>query len=88
MRAEDLGDLQALVRSRLVPGFAERADIESDVRDCAEDLGLSPEDAVVEVRRSWEERSSVESGWTDNGDYGRLRYAFDELSAETLLAEQ
>lgn len=86
MRAEDLGDLQALVRSRLVPGFAERDEVESDARDWAEDLGLSPEEAVVEVRRSWEARSAAEREWTDTGDYGRLRGAFDELSADGVLA--
>ncbi|AZG48510.1 DUF6891 domain-containing protein [Gordonia insulae] len=86
MQAPHLTDLRDLVRSRLIPGFTGLTEIEADARDWAEDVGEPPDAAVVEVRRLWDERADAQQRWTEDGDYARLRAAFDELDADGVLA--
>ncbi|NED66351.1 hypothetical protein G3I15_36030, partial [Streptomyces sp. SID10244] len=86
MQGAHLADLRDLVRSRLIPGFTGLVEIEADARDWAEDAGESPDDAVGEVRRLWDDRAQAQRQWTDTGDYARLRAAFDDLDADGVLA--
>ncbi|MYR08893.1 hypothetical protein GTV32_22405 [Gordonia sp. SID5947] len=86
MQGTHLADLRGLVRARLIPGFTGLVEIEADARDWAEDVGESPDDAVVEVRRLWDDRAQAQRQWTDTGDYARLRAAFDDLDAAGVLA--
>ncbi|MGC5256354.1 DUF6891 domain-containing protein [Gordonia sp. DT218] len=86
MQGAHLTDLRDLVRSRLVPGFTGLVEIEADARDWAEDVGESADAAVGEVRRLWDDRAQAQRQWTDNGDYARLRAAFDDLDSEGVLA--
>ncbi|MGV9711816.1 DUF6891 domain-containing protein [Gordonia sp. NPDC003424] len=86
MPEELLTELHEFVRARLIPGFVGLPDIESDVRDWAEDTGSAPEEALTETRRLWAQRAAQARSWTDTGDYGRLRAAFDELDAAGVLA--
>ncbi|GAA3696541.1 DUF6891 domain-containing protein [Gordonia hankookensis] len=86
MQGAHLADLRDLVSSRLIPGFTGLVEIEADARDWAEDAGESPDDAVGEVRRLWDDRAQAQRQWTDTGDYARLRAAFDDLDADGVLA--
>ncbi|MFW0784144.1 hypothetical protein AAFP35_06445 [Gordonia sp. CPCC 206044] len=86
MRAEDLTDLRELVRSRVIPGFVDRLELEADVRDWAEDVGADTDDALAVARQLWAQRIDEQRGWSDTGDYGRLADAFAELDAAGILA--
>ncbi|MEE4021723.1 hypothetical protein V1Y59_01425 [Gordonia sp. PKS22-38] len=86
MRAASLTDLRQMIRPRLVAGFHELGELESDARDWAEDTGGSPDEAVAAVQDMWAVRAAEETDWPDTGDYGRLRAAFDELDDIGVLA--
>ncbi|MFW0792344.1 hypothetical protein AAFP30_00890 [Gordonia sp. CPCC 205515] len=79
-------ELRQLVWARVIPGFVGLPDVESDVRDWAEDTGAPADQAVAEARRLWAERDAESRLWTDSGDYGRLQAAFDELDAAGVLS--
>ncbi|MEE3850895.1 hypothetical protein VZC37_11170 [Gordonia sp. LSe1-13] len=86
MRAANLTDLRQMIMPRLVAGFSELGDLESDARDWAEDTDGSPDDAVAAVQDMWAVRAAEERDWPDAGDYGRLRAAFDDLDGIGVLA--
>lgn len=86
MPSETLTELHHFVRSRLVPGFVGLPEIESDVRDWAEDMGIGAHEACRVARLLWQERRAESTTWTDTGDYGPLCAAFAELEAAGILA--
>lgn len=86
MSEELLTELRRLIRARLIPGFVGLSDIESEVRDWAEDAGAPSDAALDEARRLWAQREAESRQWVDTGDYGRLGAAFDDLDADGVLA--
>lgn len=83
----DRDELTVLIRSLLTAGFWEFDDLEEWVAAWLDDSGVvAAEEAAALLRAMWDERVAEQSGWTDSGDYGRLRAAFDELEAEGIVA--
>ena len=81
---EVLGQVRVEVR----PGFTPRAEVAERVSDYfdgyAGPTGLAEVEPLVEA--VWSERLVEESGWTEDGDYDKVRAAFEELEGRGIVA--
>lgn len=83
----DREELRGFIRQYLIAGFWSRDQIEESVAEWVDDSGqLDPDEAAALVRQMWNERLAEQATWADTGDYGRLRYTFDHLESEGILA--
>ncbi len=84
-------DAGALAAGQLGPGLCSREDAVSWLADVIEDdpesyPDLSARDAVEILAATWARLAAVQASWSDEGDYTRLRAAFDELDASGVVA--
>ncbi|MEO9153174.1 MAG: hypothetical protein ABI243_12315 [Lapillicoccus sp.] len=88
-REDQLEWLEESAREVTAPAFDSRADaeeslVEQYVLDDAYDL--TEDDVRTVLRRVWQERLDEQASWTDEGDYARVRAAFEALEAEGIVA--
>lgn len=76
------------VRVEVLPGFTPRAEVVERVSDyfegCAGPTG--PDEVAPLVEVVWSQRLAEESTWAGDGDYVRVRAAFDELESSGFVA--
>ncbi len=88
-RPEQLEELEESAREMVAPAFESCARIEESLVGLFvldDDYDLTEDDVHQVLQRVWQGRLDEEVTWADEGDYGRLKAAFEALEGNGIVA--